>query len=797
MVRRQRRICRWPAHLLKGLLLQGLVIHAGQVMAASDNSDGSALIADGGGQAASLGGIDLYLDVTLNGTHAGLAHFGYRDGQLWASRDTLRQLGFVLPGDSADPVRLASLQGLKVDYNASNQTVTLVAPLQLLKLSTTVLSSGGISRAVATASPGVLLNYSLYGTYGGRDSSNLSAFTELRAFNELGVFSSTMLSQATDSQAGWNNHNVRLDTSWSMSFPDDMLTLRLGDTLTDALSWSRSTRIGGIQFGTNFALQPYLVTAPLPSFIGSATLPSDVQLYINGLRQYSGQVPAGPFQLNTIPNISGAGNAQVVLTNALGQTTTLNFSLYGETQLLKKGLQDWSAEIGVVRENYGLDSFDYGHDVVGSGTWRYGLSDSFTAEAHAEITSGLSNAGLGGNWLIGKTGGVLSASLAHSEYAGHSGEQYGLGYNWSNTRFNIGINGTRTIGDYSDLGSRYGSSMPRLSAQAYASYNFNRLGSFGLSYLDLSLPRQSEERYANAYWYKSVGRWVALNFSVSQDLNNRRNRTFFLIATVALDHNITISGSVQRIDGRTGLAFDANQALPGNGGFGWRASVNEGDNQDGGQGELDYLGRYGQLQAGLYAIGGTRYGYAGATGSIVLMNGDVFAARQINGGFAVVSTDGVASVPVSLQNNPVGTTDSKGMLLVTPLNAYQNNKISIDTMNLPADLSIDHVIADATPTDRAGTLVKFDIAQVRSASVILVDAQGKPLPVGSAVHQQGHTGEPALLGFDGAVYLQTLEAHNVLDVTTPSGACRTEFDYYKQGGSIPQIGPLTCHKVSP
>lgn len=163
----------------------------------------------------------------------------------------------------------------------------------------------------------------------------------------------------------------------------------------------------------------------------------------------------------------------------------------------------------------------------------------------------------------------------------------------------------------------------------------------------------------------------------------------------------------------------------------------------------------------------------------------------------MVSTEGVAGVPVSLQNNPIGTTDSKGMLLVTPLNAYQNNKLSIDPMSLPADMRIDRVNMDATPTDRAGTLVKFGIVPVRAASILLVDATGKPLPVGSAVRLRGHGGEPALVGFDGAVYLDTLDEHNVLDVTTPIGSCHAGFDYRKQGSGIPQIGPLTCRKEVP
>ena len=676
--------------------------------------------------------------------------------------------------------------------------MTLVAPLSLLKLSTTVLSNNSNARPIPTVSPGVLLNYNLYGTYGTRGTGGLNAFTELRAFGRFGVFSNTSLIQETNNGNGqWQHGAVRLDTSWSMSFPNDMLTLRIGDTVTDALAWTRSTRIGGIQFGTNFGLQPYLVTAPLPAFIGSATLPSSIELYVNGLRQYSGQIPAGPFQLSTIPNISGAGNAQVVLTNALGQSTTLNFSLYGATQLLQKGLSDWSTEVGLVRENYGLDSFNYGHDVVGSGTWRYGISNYFTAEAHAEFTNGLSDAGVGGNWLLGSRGGIVSASAAHSQYGGRGGEQYGLGYSWSNNRFNFGLNGTRTYGNYRDVGTRYGSALPRLSAQTYLSYNFDYVGGLGVSLLDLQIPRQSTERYASAYWYRSLGRRASLNLSYSEDLNNRRNRTVFLIVTVALDHNISLSGDMQRVNGKTGFAVNAMQALPSEGGLGWRASLNQGSGQNGGEAELDYLGRYGQVQGGLYDIGGTRYGYASALGSVVLMGGDAFAGRQINNGFAVVSTSGVAGVPVNLQNNPVGVTDKKGMLLVTPLNSYQNNKLSIDPMNLPADLRISRVDAMATPTDRAGTLVRFDIKPVNAASIILVDTANKPLAVGSQAQLQGQSGEPALVGFDGAVYLDTLDAHNVLNVTTPSGACHASFDYHKQGDGIPQIGPITCEKVQP
>jgi len=152
-------------------------------------------------------------------------------------------------------------------------------------------------------------------------------------------------------------------------------------------------------------------------------------------------------------------------------------------------------------------------------------------------------------------------------------------------------------------------------------------------------------------------------------------------------------------------------------------------------------------------------------------------------------------VPVTLENRPIGTTDGNGLLLVTPLNSYQNNQLGIDPMQLPADVHIDRVKAIVTPSDRAGTLVSFGIIPIRAASVVLVDAAGKPLPLGSLVRVNAQPGEPTLVGFDGEVYLDTLAAHNVLQVNTPAGACRASFDYHQDTrGSIPQIGPLRCMK---
>ena len=837
MVLRQHRTSQWTRLLAKAVFLQTVAVSVSHAIGPNEFAPSASTAKDIASQditstiiddsrlaqldldsysSDNEAGLDLYLDVTLNQTSSGLVHFVYREDQLWTSVDVLQQLGFILPPDIMEPIALDSLPDIKVDYNARQQTLSIIAPLSLLNLDTTVRNTRSNQRPQPTASPGMLLNYNIYSSQTQNNAKNLSAFTELRAFSALGVLSSTALTTATYSTGNsnsnndkdWDGRTVRLDTNWSKSFPDKLLTVRAGDILTGALSWTRSTRLGGLQLGTNFDLQPYMATTPLPSFFGSATLPSAVELYVNGLKQYSGDVPIGPFELQTAPSFSGAGDAQLIVTDALGQSTTLEFSLYDAHRLLQPGLSDWSVELGAVRENYGNKSFDYGNNIAASGTWRYGISNRFTAETHAEVTNGLSNAGIGGTWLLGRAGGVLFASLAGSESQGQNGAQYSTSYTWNNSRFNIGASATGTKGTYRDVGSQYGSAPARRSEQISTGYSTQSLGSFGMSYNQVSLTDQETTQFASAYWSRSFGQRLSLSANLNQDLNDSANSSASIGASFSLDRNVSMNSSIQHTDERDVFVADISHSAPNSGGINWRAQArhiidnsldsnsSRSDSNDG-LAELSYLGRYGRVQAGVSVNDDSYATYASGTGSLVMMGGGVFPTRQINSGFAVVSTDGIANVPVLLQNSPIGTTNSRGLLLVSPLNAYQSNKIGINPMDLPADLRIDKVNIEATPTDRAGTLVKFAITPVRSASIILIDSSNQPLPLGSQVRQLTNMAvPPTIIGFDGEVYLDTLDEHNVLEIINPSGdICTVSFDYQKQGDEIPLLGPLNCQKV--
>jgi len=737
----------------------------------------------------------LYLDVLLNSTPRGLLPFVEDRGRLQASPEVLRQLGFNATGQA--PVFLDQLNGVVVRYDAGLQTLALDVPLDQLTLPTTVLSRPQVNAPSGKASPGVLFNYDVYGSRVD-DLANLSVASELRIFGlGDGTFENTAISrryqQAEDRH--WRSESVRLDTRWTQDFPEQALTLEVGDFYSGYVDWSRPVRLGGIQIGRNYGLQPYRVLTPTPSFLGQAVVPSTVELYVDGLRQYSGQVPIGPFQLAAQPGISGTGSAQVVVTDAFGRMQTLDFSFYGTQQLLAKGLSDWSLGVGRLREQFGERSFAYDDRTVASATWRGGISDRFTGEAHAEGGAGLAEAGLGGWWQLGSAG-VVNLAYAHSRYQGLQGGQWAVGYSWNNRRFNFNLRSVRSHGDFRDLGALQDNLPPSISEQATVGVDLLKLGTLSASYLRLRYPDGDDNRYASLFWSRSwSARWSAY-LSVNQNLDRSEDRSIYLSLTASLGNNRQASVSSQRNGGTQSWVADVTQPVPGDGsasGIGWRAQVRQGDDGTGGLAEVGILNDVGRYSFGASRQGGLNFAYASASGSLVWMDGHTFATREVSDAFAVVSTGGVGGVPVRLENRLIGVTDDRGLLLVSPLLSWQRNRVSIDTLDLPANMRADRIEDWVTPRQRAGTGVTFKLRARPSVTLILQDLQGQPLEPGSEVRLPD--GRQATVGYDGLLYLEDVSPGTTLYVTTSSGQCRSRVPEQQQvvaSGAQPRPAALQC-----
>ena len=739
----------------------------------------------------------VFLSVKVNGNpNADLVPFTEREGQLYLSTQSASQIGFnagFLHMVSAD-TPLSAYPGVKAIYNNSLQSVDITAPFSTLDISTTVVGAPGGARTVASASPGLVLNYDLYSSYTNHNDTSLSAFTELRAISDFGVLRDSYLLQGQQlhNQPGWQRTTVRMDTTLEHSSQDQQVTFRLGDTLTNGLSWTRQTRIGGFQVGRNFSLQPYQSTTPLPAYFGSAALPSSVQLYVNGMQQYDGQVPAGPFQLSAMPTINGAGQAQVVLTDALGRRTSINFPFYNSSKLLREGLTDWSFETGYVRNNYGYQSFDYGHDPMVAGTIRHGFSNFLTGESHVEASKGIVSGGVGAVVNIG-TAGTVSAAYARSSAQGQKGAQYTAGYQFQRGIFSLGANTQRSIGSYSDVASGYGSIPAIRSDSAYIGLDTGKFGSIGFNYTNLQQADQAAFRYGGVSWSRSFNSGISLSISGNQNLNDRGDRSIYLNLSFNWDKGVSAYSSAVQSKGANTYSVGVNRSAPIEGDWSWSVQGQQADQQGASaSAQVSTRMRYLDFNAGANSAGASQNAYAGASGSIVAMGGGVFASRRIYDGFAIVSTDGVPDVPIKNQNRPVGNTDSRGLLLVPGLQSYQDNKISIDPTDLPIDMHIDRVNLNVVPRLASGLNVKFKMERVLAASLILHRPDGQNVAMGGQVFLNGSQQTAGWVGYDGRVYVEGLKADNHLLVQDDGENCVVRFPYHAKADTLPEIGPLVC-----
>lgn len=738
----------------------------------------------------------LYLDLLVNQVpKAELVPVQQRAGRLYVASDALRAAGVRVPGDPQGEVALESIAGLHADYDSANQRLLLQVPPAWLPDQ----QFGGRNlypASDARSSFGALLNYDLYLNDTDDAGTYLAAWNELRVFDSWGTFSTTGQWRESFNGAPGNQSRegfLRYDTTWRFTDEQRLLTYEAGDLVTSALPWSSSVRVGGLQISRDFAARPDLVTYPLPAFAGEAAVPTSLDLFINGYKTSTTDLQPGPYTLTNVPFINGAGEAVVVTTDALGRQVSTTLPFYVTSSLLAEGLSDFSVAAGSLRRDYAVRDFGYGSGVA-SASLRHGVSDYFTLETHAETAESMMLGGLGGNLRLG-TFGVLNAAVAQSRFAGDTGQQVALGYQYNSRRIGFNYQRIERHGDYADL-TLVDNPYTRLSTrseQATVSLNLDRYGSVGAGYFDVRAGDGSRTRLINLSWSKPLWRNSSLYLSANRDVGDSQWAVQAQLV-VPFDTHGTLAFSAERSkDGQDLQRVNYSRAVPVGGGVGYNLGyANGGDRGAYRQADVTWRLQSVQLQAGVYGSSDEMTRWADASGSLVLMDSGMFAANRIDDAFVVVSTTGYADVPVRYENQVVGRTDRNGHLLVPYSSGYYRGKYEIDPMELPADVMASAVEQRVAVRRGSGYLLEFPLKRVLAASIVLVDANQQELKLGSRV-RDSQSGSEAVVGWDGLVYLENLSAHNRLQVEVADGGqCQVEFDLPEGEGPIPLIGPLVC-----
>ena len=764
---------------LSGRLLLSFALLAGQAMA----DEAPAVPAAG----------ELYLEVSLNGDALGVVARFTRSpsGGLRTTAPDLRELGLdpAKLGVHADPaadIDLDAIPGLSYTWDNARQSIALRLADALR---TPVQLNARPARAAepGSASPGLLLNYDIDAQFG--TTSRVAAISELRAFGASGVFSTSGVATLHGARRGYLRH----ESSWSWADPVALSSLQVGDLVNRSLSWTRSLRMAGLEWRKNFELRPDLVTYPVAGMLGSAVVPSSVSLYVNGMRQFSAEVPDGPFALNGITGLNGAGQATVVTRDALGRELATTLPLYIDTRLLAPGLSDYALALGLPRREFGVRSFAYADSPVGSASLRHGLNDALTLEAHGEAGRGLANAGAGALLRMGQWG-VAHGALAVSGGAGERGAQVSVGYQYLSARWSVDAQSTRADAGFADIGTREGTPVGRANDRLNLSLVLPGGQNLNASYIGYRPPAGPGARLASLAYALRLGDHAFLSVNAYQDLRDRQTRG--VTATLSLGWSGRTGASIgtgSRSGERSWNASIGRAADPG-GGIGWSAQdAGQGAGRDAqrfSQAQVNYLGRTGQLNARAQRGGDARTAAVGATGSLVAMDGVVLAARQVGRSFALVST-GLPGVPVLQENRMVGHTDAAGRFLVPDLVPYADNLLAIDTAELPIDANVRTSSQQVVPQRLAGVVVRFTVERYVAATVLVHGADGRPVPLGTVVEVEG--GAATVVGHDGVVFIDGARADNRLLLRAPDGPCALSFSFNPAAGAaLGAIGPLAC-----
>lgn len=745
------------------------------------------------------------LAIVLNHYDTGLVvPVTQRSGAFFISSADLLRAGLPPEHVPTGEVNLSTLSQVRVEYDSAAQRLLLTVPRDWVASRVT-----SFSEQTAQNKPhfgrGALLNYDLYTNRTEHLGGQASLWHEFRYFNEKGSLSSTgYVRENFDGNADQQQGYVRYDTTVLMTNEEDAITWSAGDVISDALSWSSSVRMGGISYGRDFSLRPDLVTWPLPEFSGEAAVPTSVDLFINGYRSGSTQLQPGPFTLTNLPYINGAGDAVLITTDALGRQVSTTLPFYVTSDLLNAGLSDGAVTLGSLRRNYGIKNFDYG-PAAGSGSYRYGMTDWLTLEGHAEGAEELALGGVGTVVKLGRFG-VVNSAYTRSHMRGEDGGQINWGYQYSTSTFSVATQHTRRDREFGNLAlydqptvydenDKPIASLSRNTDQYSLTFNLGQYGNIGTAWIGVeSFDRQKTE-LLNLSWSRNLWGRSSVYLAASRD-RQQGDWTFALSLQVPLGERESAAVSFEKTpDAGSTQRINYNHSMPSDGGFSWNmawANQSQSDNYQ--QATLGWRNSNIELQGGGYGEQDMMTWWGEAMGSLVLMDGELFAANKINDAFVVISTDGHPDVPVNYENQPVGKTNNHGYLLVSGVSAYYPASYSINTLNLPADTRLKETERRVAVRRHSGYLVDFPMEQERVASVILHDAQGQVLPVGSLVSRAARSN--AVVGYDGIAWLENLDDVNALDVTMPDGKhCQATLTVdANPEHKLQTYGPLVCRE---
>ncbi len=581
------------------------------------------------------------------------------------------------------------------------------------------------------------LNYGL--AYAYTDPNGLQSFT---VTNKAGVRSGDIfiVSDSLYTKTKTSETFVRLQSSATYERRGDLQWFVLGDEFANSGDLGSTVNIGGVGFSKVYKLDPYFITQPIFNLKGTATLPSQADIYMDGVLVSKQMISPGSFNLNNIYSLTGAHTVDVVMKDPFGNEQRISYPLYFSTQLLREGLHEYSYNVGFLRENYGIASDEYGKAVF-SAFHRYGVSNSFNIGARAEGASGLVNGGISSAFLVPRVG-AFTLSLAESNLNGKGGSAGSFQHSFQIGSFSTNLLVRGYTRDYATVATTLASAptttSTRYELNASVGYSYPSLGGIALSYSENGAYGGVYTRATSASYAKGLSRTTSLFVTASATRVENTTYALFVGFNFNLGPALHAAAQYSKTGSTDTETVQVQQDTPVGEGLGYRASLNR---SDGASGSVDSFNPFVQYNAryGTYSLDATLQNSHGdttgsytvsAAGSLVYAGGFFGFSRPVSDSFAIATVDSVPNVMVLNNGQEIGKTDSSGVMVIPTLTSYNQNQITLDVKNMPLDYSISDVHENISPPLWSGSCVSFDAQKVQAVTgTVFAKIDDKKVPL--------------------------------------------------------------------
>lgn len=719
---------------------------------------------------------EVLVAIDLNGQVVSDGELVERDGdRITIALDLARRLRLILPAKPGDRVTLTDLPGVAAILDPLSQTLHLKVEPNALERT----EIGGFLAGHAFDRPtetGFFANYTLLGE-GGGGTALASGLFDVGLFSPLGT-------GTADFSASTDTGVIRLQSHIERELDENNI-LTIGDSLLFPGAINGAFPFGGVALTSRTAENGGRATTPVQSILGQAALPSTVDVFVNDALQSRQTIEAGPFDVQNLPTVTGQGEVRVVVRDVLGREQVITRSFFGSNRLLAPDAEEYGFDAGLVRQGFGVQSFDYAEPFA-AGTWRRGLDTDDTIELHGEASSrrevlGGQNSVTLGNFGVAHLGGAISDGFSHT------GELVTAGFDSQRGRLNLGLSTELVDGHFTELGfSR--ERITRESTSAHLSYDLKKLGAVDLSLIRFRTESERPNMTIAGGYSLSIANRAFIEFSVSDNLDSH-DLGGLLTFSYSFGDGPTVSASTARSQGKLQTSLEGNIPIQGEDGFGYDASVQHGI-ADRAEGGISYRDAFGEFTGEIGQFNGDPIGRVTANGSVELLDGHLFTARQTNGGFAVVDT-GEPGIRVTLDGQPQGITAADGTILVPHLRPGELNHVAIDPEDVPLDATLPATEQAIVPRAATGYIVRFPVKQQHSATGTLVGTDGTVLPVAIQIRLR-RTDFVSVIGHDGGIYLDDVADGDVIEADVPGHPCTAAIHLPATAAAQYQLGRLAC-----